>query len=253
MKNLKYVVLFVGVLFSTLVQAQTPTLTASEAEEVQFLLEEEKLARDVYLSFYAKYEKQVFSNIGNSEQRHLEKIKGLAEKYGVAIPKSIINDQPGEFSNPEVKALYEELMAKGNTSLEEALRVAAKIEEMDITDLREAIATTKYEDFKTTFTQLEKASNNHLRAFDRSLAKEGVTYAPVILAANDFNTIVNGDKGCSGKKGKGNGKACSGKKGEGNGKACCAGDKQQGKSEGQCKGKDKGNGKGAGCCKKASK
>ncbi len=47
------------------------------------LLEEEKLARDVYESFYVKWGAAEFSNIAASEQRHLNSVLRLVEKYGL--------------------------------------------------------------------------------------------------------------------------------------------------------------------------
>ena len=66
----------------------TPTKTATE-EEIESLLymrEEEKLARDVYLTMYVKWKTHVFSNIADSEQMHTLAVKSLLDAYGLYDP-----------------------------------------------------------------------------------------------------------------------------------------------------------------------
>ena len=55
----------------------TPTgLSEAEALDLQYLRDEEKLARDVYLYFAAIYNKPIFSDIAASEQQHMPKFAG---------------------------------------------------------------------------------------------------------------------------------------------------------------------------------
>lgn len=63
---LSLVIMVVGVSFAGI------TLSASEANSILFMVEEEKLARDVYLTLYDKWGLITFSNIARSEQRHVE-------------------------------------------------------------------------------------------------------------------------------------------------------------------------------------
>ena len=48
----------------------------------------------------------------------------------------------GVFSNPDLQALYDQLIAQGMTSQVEAYKVGVLIEEKDITDLNTAISST---------------------------------------------------------------------------------------------------------------
>ncbi|MDK2464101.1 MAG: DUF2202 domain-containing protein, partial [Candidatus Korarchaeota archaeon] len=51
-------------------------------EEIQGLLymrEEEKLARDVYLTLYEKWGLPIFQNIARSEQTHMDAVKTLLD------------------------------------------------------------------------------------------------------------------------------------------------------------------------------
>lgn len=52
----------------------------NEQESLLFMLEEEKLAHDVYTQLYEKWETRQFENIKESEKIHMEKIKTLLDQ-----------------------------------------------------------------------------------------------------------------------------------------------------------------------------
>lgn len=138
-------------------------LTATETADLQYLREEEKLARDVYTVLYEKWGLSVFSTIAASEQRHTDSIRKLLVKYGVSDPAA--STAPGEFVNDELQALYDELVARGSVSLADAIDVGVLIEEIDIADLEERIATTSRKDIVRVYSNLLSGSENHLAAF----------------------------------------------------------------------------------------
>jgi hypothetical protein len=110
-------------------------------------------------------------------------------------------EKDGQFSNPEIQDLYNKLVEKGST-IEEALAVGAYIEEYDIADLAKLIEETQNADIKTVYSNLLKGSENHLRAFVRSLTVRKVEYVPQILSEENYAAILAG-KNQSG-KGQGN-------------------------------------------------
>ena len=105
-------------------------LTEEEINGLIFMREEEKLAHDVYIALYQTWGLSIFQNIANSEQTHTDTVKVLLDAYGIADPSA--NTAPGEFVNPELQALYTQLVAQGSQSLTDALKVGAAIEEIDI-------------------------------------------------------------------------------------------------------------------------
>ncbi|WP_457750504.1 DUF2202 domain-containing protein, partial [Thermococcus sp.] len=138
-------------------------LSQDEIDGLLWMVEEEKLARDVYLTLYQEWGIQVFSNIANSEQMHMDSVLGLIEKYNLTAPETL--DQVGVFTNPELQALYDQLIDMGSRSEEDALKVGALIEETDIKDLEKWINETDNEDIKAVYSNLMAGSDNHLRAF----------------------------------------------------------------------------------------
>ncbi len=149
--------------------SQVPaTLDDAEREGLVWMREEEKLARDVYLAMYALYGTRVFSNIIASEQRHMDAVKNLLDKYGIDDPAA--GKKPGEFTNPAFVTLYLSLVQRGETSLVEAYNVGVQIEEMDIEDLEARLKTENLNlDIKRVYTNLLSASMQHLKAFQTQI------------------------------------------------------------------------------------
>ena len=170
---------------------QTPAGSLSETEKdgIIYMREEEKLARDVYKTLYDKWGLKIFANIADSEQTHMETVKLLIEKYNLEDPAE--NKGIGEFSNSELQDLYNELVAEGSKSVEDALKVGAMIEEIDILDLKKHISETDKEDTKLVYENVMKGSRNHLRAFTSTLSKYGVAYEPQYLSKEEYEKIVS--------------------------------------------------------------
>jgi len=166
-------------------------LTDSEAGGLAFMREEEKLARDLYVALYDLYGLPVFSNIAQSESTHMQAILTLLETYGLSDPAEGM--PAGKFSDPTLQSLYDNLLARGQESVEEALRVAALVEETDILDLQERLAQTDQADITRTYENLLKASGKHLRAFAMQLERQtGDEYVPVLLDGSEYESLVSG-------------------------------------------------------------
>jgi len=145
-------------------------LTDTQKEELLFMIEEEKVARDVYTHLYNTWNVRVFSNIARAEQRHVDAIQALLDRYELEAPLTL--DDEGVFENDKLQALYDELIAKGERSLVDALSVGVTIEEMDIADLEEILDAGVPEDFAMIYENLLKGSYHHLNAFNRQLARQ---------------------------------------------------------------------------------
>jgi hypothetical protein len=171
----------------TLPVATTP-LDDNEKEDILFMREEEKLARDVYLTLSDMYDVAVFGNIARSEQQHMDRMKALVDAYDLQDP--VVDDSVGAFTNSELQGLYTDLIEQGGEGLLEALAVGALIEEIDIQDLQLSIAESDQSDADFVYERLLRASFNHLRAFVRNIELQGGTYEPVKLSEVEFDAIV---------------------------------------------------------------
>jgi hypothetical protein len=155
----------VGCANCPLVQTTLPTepLSAEETSHLFYIREEEKLALDIYQALFSKWRMRIFYNIAASEKRHFDAIGTLITRYGLSDPAQAA---AGVFTNPDLQKLYDELLAKGNLSLLDALQVGVLVEETDIDDLKAAIAVTDNRDLLTVYGNLMNGSLNHLSAFD---------------------------------------------------------------------------------------
>ena len=166
------------------------SLTQLEKDGLLLMREEEKMAQDVYDSFYSTYGVINFDRISNSEARHTAAVLALITHFGLSDPALT---ELGKFTNTAIQKLYDQLIAAG-TSSDAALSTGAYIEEYDIADLKKLIAETTNADILAVYGNLLDGSENHLRAFVRTLKIRGVVYSPQILSSTDFAAIiVNGN------------------------------------------------------------
>jgi hypothetical protein len=142
-------------------------LSSIERDGLIYMRLEEKLARDVYLTLGKTYKQKMFVNIPESEQRHMDAVKALLDKY--EIPDPVTDNEIGSFTNADFKKLFDNLVEKGQKSFKDALLVGKEIEEMDIKDLVERIGQTDNPDIKSVYENLKRGSENHLRAFTKHL------------------------------------------------------------------------------------
>lgn len=171
--------------------ADIPKSDLNDEEKAGLILmrEEEKLARDVYVTLGNKWGLPIFTNISRSEQVHSDAVKTLLDRYGIEDP--IKNDATGVFTSSHLAELYNSLVKQGSTSLMDALIVGATIEDLDIKDLNELTAKTDNEDIIVTYKNLNKGSRNHMRAFSRQISNRGGSYTTQYISKEEYETILN--------------------------------------------------------------
>ena len=162
-------------------------LTEPEIAGLMEMREEEKLAHDVYSTFFEMYDYVIFNNISKSENAHTNTVLYLMTGYGLKDPAT---GEEGMFSNPTFNELFTSLTAKGSANLAEALKVGAFIEEYDINDLQNLLEETQNEDVIRVYSNLLRGSKNHLRAFTYALARQGETYIPTVISEEQYQEIL---------------------------------------------------------------
>lgn len=167
----------------------TEPLNSAELTSLSFMREEEKLARDVYITLYNKWGVTIFTNISNSEQTHMDAILMLLSKYSLTDPVS--NNAVGVFNNVTLQNLYNQLVAQGNISVLDAYKVGATIEDLDIFDLKNALLNNDNQDIKLVYDMLTKRSRNHIRSFYKNILSVGGSYSPQYITQAEFDAIIN--------------------------------------------------------------
>jgi len=142
----------------------------TEVFSLWYMRQEEKLARDVYITLYEEWEVPVFANISESEQRHMDAIKRLIDLYNLEDP--VAGLPVGEFADQVFIDLYDDLTELGAQSIIDAFGVGVTIEELDIDDLNEKLAEATTRNITRVFTNLLAGSENHLAAFQYNLEND---------------------------------------------------------------------------------
>ncbi|MEA2066871.1 MAG: DUF2202 domain-containing protein [Thermotogota bacterium] len=164
------------------------TLSDEEISGILLMREEEKLARDVYLELYELWGLRTFSNIASAEQNHMDRVKFLIDKYNLEDP---VLGERGKFTDEHLQTLYNELVTMGSKTIVDAVRVGMPIEELYIKDLLELMEQAENEELLFVYSNLEKGSENHLRAFNRQLEKYNANYDYQYITEKFANEILS--------------------------------------------------------------
>lgn len=163
-------------------------LTAADIEGLMLMREEEMLAHDLYTAFFGIWGEASFDRISVSETAHAASVLNLIVYFGLNDPAT---GEAGLYNNDELQALYNQLLAAGNESAEAALATGALIEETDIADLQNLIASTGNPDLIRVYTHLLEGSYQHLKAFASLLTAYGIVYQPQVLNEADYTAILS--------------------------------------------------------------
>lgn len=162
------------------------SLQATTEETWIRLYEEEILAHDLYVALGQRFgDLMPLQNIPHSESRHREVMAEILKREGVGLPLAPVGRR---FQTEGLDALYQKWLAEGSKSEVAACRVGMRLEEHDIADLRQAAKSAP--DHQKPLAQLERASQQHLRAFHRNLSKRGGTAQPEVLDPVEFQRIL---------------------------------------------------------------
>ncbi|HOO32301.1 MAG TPA: DUF2202 domain-containing protein [Thermotogota bacterium] len=190
----KFVLTFVLITMISLSALFAATLSEEDIQQITWVREEEKLARDVYLTLYELWGIKTFSNIAESEQNHMDAIRDeLIVPNGIEDP--VKTEAVGVFTNPDIQTLYDQLIETGSASIQDAITIGLMIEDMDIFDLEEVIASIDDTTVQEVMNNLQDGSENHMRAFDRQADKYGVVYEAAYITQEEMDAILAGSNG----------------------------------------------------------
>jgi hypothetical protein len=139
--------------------------TSTLAEMLTFIVQEEKLAHDLYAQLANTSGAQQFANIVNSESTHISLVQGLLVSYNIVDPT--VGLAEGEFLDQDLQALYDSLLASGSVDRAGAIAAGIAVEEKDIADIEVMLASDLPSDVVSVLERLLSGSQNHLAAFQR--------------------------------------------------------------------------------------
>lgn len=164
-------------------------ITEKEKEGIIKIRQEEKLVRDIYKSFHETWDDPFFEQVMECEQIHMDRMKMLIDNFNLEDP--VTEETPGKFTDKDFRDIYFIYTEIGKSSFLAALKTGAELEELDISDLQEALDNSEDALINQVYQNLQRASRNHLRAFVARLNKLGGSYSPKFIGNEQYNDIIN--------------------------------------------------------------
>lgn len=164
----------------------TADLTTDEIEFIYAVREDEKIARDLYFSFFRNFGLKTFENIGKAEDNHIKATEKLFDYYEIDYPALSAN---GKFEDASRQKLFDSLLLKGTPELE-AFKVMALLEESNIVEYGEVLKSIVNPNIKLVIENLAKASANHFKAAIRQITALGGTYAPALMTQEQYRALI---------------------------------------------------------------
>lgn len=143
-------------------------LTEEQKDMLFFIYQEEKVARDVYITLgKIYYNENIVELIRNAEQRHIDSARELCDTYGVET-SHVDEDAVGKFESLVLQTLYDACIEQGEKSLLDALEVGEFIGNTEIDDLDHA-SVGMPSDVVDVYETLKLGNLNHLNAFQEAM------------------------------------------------------------------------------------
>lgn len=158
-------------------------LTEKEISAVTNLIGKEKIAKDVYESFYAQYKNNLFGNIAKRKQKHIDIWKNILAKQKILVDE---NETLAETEN-----LKNQFLTEGTDEIS-ALKTAVKIEELNFNDIDIVRRSSHKKDILEAADGIECGTRNYFLVFCKDLKEKGEKAGHHYLSGKQFNNILNG-------------------------------------------------------------
>jgi len=143
-------------------------LTEEQKDMLFFIYQEEKVARDVYITLGKKYHNEnIVELIRNAEKRHIDSARELCDTYGVET-SHVDEETVGKFESLVLQTLYDACIEQGEKSLIDALEVGEFIGNTEINDLEHA-SIGMPSDVVDVYEKLKKGNIKHSNAFQAAI------------------------------------------------------------------------------------
>lgn len=163
-------------------------LTSDEKRELYRIYDQERAARDLFMSFDNAWGLDIFSNLAASEESHYQTVKVLLDKYALFDLKW---DTFEVYQTQAVQSRYDAWKTEGLQSLAHSLQIGGMIEEQAIQDYQELSDQIDKIDILFVLANLMKGSRNHLRLLSEFMNELAIDYTVTYLTQSEFDQIVN--------------------------------------------------------------
>lgn len=164
-------------------------LSPDEKGILSYLREQEWMSADVYNFFLALYPLPVFQNIGMNGLNHTEMVHLLMMRNNLSDPAC--PHIPGRYVDSTITGHYYRLIARGKISQDEALLTCLSLEEFDLHQIMLFQLRAFNPDVVNLLEIVARGARNHMRSLHRHCQGRGLSFEPVYLSKEYFNTVVN--------------------------------------------------------------
>lgn len=162
----------------------------SKESIVLYLIEQEKLAHDLYSVLDTIWVTEIFNRLSGDERNHMEKLNAVAVDFMMVVPNHFNEYLPGQYINENLRHLYHDLLLDANLSLEDAYRTCANLEERKILDLRAALKQPNFELETLTYKALLIGAEDNFKLFLRALLEMNAGYQPIHFSNSEFEALT---------------------------------------------------------------
>jgi hypothetical protein len=167
--------------------------------QIMWMHEQEKLAKDLYLSFDGNWDQPTFASIAAKKRHHMDEMMAMIDYYD-ADPL-FEQDEIGVFGDSRHSDVFIAQLARGQTSLINAYLAAAYVEEWNIQEYRNDIEAIDLGQcapceplapLRATYVKLLAGDIEHLRTLLSHLTGLGYTYTAQLLSQAEVDVIGEG-------------------------------------------------------------
>lgn len=141
----------------------TKSLTIAEQNDLLYMIEKEKMMRNIYKTMFQEYNVELFQSIYQAKESHLSLLSSKIDKYDVHNP--LVYSAENEFENSSLQLVYDDFLAKKLIYEIEALNFVKNMEERHINYVETTVSQVDgNDDIVSVYNVILLGSQAHLDA-----------------------------------------------------------------------------------------
>ncbi|MEM5947389.1 DUF2202 domain-containing protein [Spirochaetia bacterium 38H-sp] len=159
-------------------------LSAKEKQDIESLIEYEKLLGDIEAAYAKTFPGSMFDR--HADAPHGTAFDFFLERYGLDNPVEGMKE--GEYKNSSLESRYKKLA--GETELKDAVKNSLALTEELLVKVRQARENSDNEDLDIFYIRFEQGLANRLASGAKLLVFVGETYKPSYLSQDELDELI---------------------------------------------------------------
>lgn len=167
---------------------QQDSISEDDQKALLYLIEEQKMARDVCALLGEKHGVKLFTSYSQKAQAQMVRLEELYKTYK---PEYQLDKTPGTYVNLKIQDLYQYYVSEGVVSLNEGFRAGAKIADASIYGIENIMSGTQNTKLHGVYGIVRCGSGNQLRSFVNMLVGNGEMFMPEYITMKHYRDIMH--------------------------------------------------------------